>query len=201
MIRSAIACLALLFALAGCGQPAPSASPSPSGSQPSPSGAAASPSPGASPSPVIRSATDGTFELVITSPSQTWTAGETIELTAELTYVGGAASVEVTGSGSGLVGFSLEQLDGGLDVSGVSTSDCRPYQLTQGQAMSRGYQKSGGASDSDPNAAAILAFIRDPVFRLPAGSFVVRATFSGTLGGCGGEQHGLAVELPLTIVP
>jgi len=82
------------------------------------------------------------------------------------------------------------------------TSDCRPYEMVRGESANSPYEKSGAWSDSDPNAAAIQAFLRDPVFRLPAGAYVVRATFSGYLGGCmGGELHQLSVELPLTVVP
>jgi hypothetical protein len=203
MKRRLIIALGLLIALSGCGRPDASERPD----------ASADPSPQPSPSnispiqtgvverPAQRSTGDGVFELLVRSARQTWKAGEPIEVEATLTYTGEAETVEVTGSGGGLVGFGLEQLDGPLDVQGVTTSDCRPYEMVRGESAMSTFEKSGGWSDSDPNAAAIQAFLRDPLFRLPAGAFVVHATFTGYLGGCGGERHGLSVELPLTVVP
>jgi hypothetical protein len=189
----------LALALAGCASPPPSSEPSSPSSRPSQP--ASSGSPDAEASGIERSAAAADLELVIRSPQQTWTAGDPIELTADLTYVGAAGSLDVAGSGSGLVGFSLEQVDGDLDVSGISTADCRPYVLTRDEPISSSYRKSGGVSPGDPGSAAIRAFLADPIFRLPAGSFIVRATFTGYLGSCDSALPGISVELPLAIVP
>lgn len=180
--------------LAACASPVPTPSPStaPTGS-PAPSQLAVI--------PVERRAGDGAFVLTVTTPSLTWQAGQEIGFESSLTYLGPGATIEVIGSGSGLVGFTLEQLDGPLDVGGAWTADCVPYELARGKPLTSGYEKSGGWSDTDPNADVFQAFITDPVFRLPAGEYVVRTTFEGYLGGCGGERHSLTVELPLTILP
>jgi hypothetical protein len=134
-------------------------------------------------------------------PRDVWRAGVPLDLRTQLTYLGPEAVAEVTGSGSGLVGFGLEQLDGPLDLGGGWTADCRAYEMARGAPTAIEYAKSGGWSEDDPNAMLFHQFIGDPLLRLPAGSFVVTARFEGYLGGCGGEKHELAVEIPLTILP
>ncbi len=176
-----------LLAVAGCGQTVHTATPS-----------AGSP---AADVPVARVARDAAFVLALHTPSAIWSAGQPIELQTLLTYVGPLGSLEVRGSGSGLVSFAVEQLNGPLDVGGASTLDCAPYQMSRDAPMAIKYVKSGGWSEDDPNAAVFRAFVVDPLLRLPAGSFVITATFTGYLGGCGGEEHTLSVELPLTVMP
>jgi hypothetical protein len=199
MTRRLIIALGLLIALSGCGLPDASGD----SSRPS-SSVDISPNQTASEDrPVERSTGDGVFELVIRSARQTWRADEPIEVEATLTYAGEAEAVVVGGSGSGLVGFSLEQLDGPLDVEGVQMANCVPYEMVRGESTNWPYKKSGGYSPNDPNDAPIKAFLQDPVFRLPAGAYVVRANFMGLLGAFDyepdDELHELSVELPLTV--
>lgn len=188
LVHSVLA-LVVAVAVAACGGPA--ATPPPGSPTPTFIGGL----------PVERTARDGVFILAMGVASDVWRAGVPVDLRTQLTYVGPDALAEVTGSGSGLVGFGLEQLDGPLDLGGGRTADCRAYEIARGAPMPIEYTKSGGWSEDDPNAVLLHQFVGDPLLRLPAGTFVLTARFEGYLGGCGGEAHELTVEIPLTILP
>jgi hypothetical protein len=151
--------------------------------------------------PVEQTVRDDVFTLTLRAPRNVWRAGEPIGVEALLTFVGPAQQVNVVGSGSGLVMFSLEQLDGDLDVGGGADADCASHPMTRGRPVVTPYQKSGGWSAEDPNAGKLEAFFRDPVFRLPTGTYQVFATFTGFLGECGGVEHSLRADIGLLVVP
>jgi hypothetical protein len=142
---------------------------------------------------------DGDYMLVITSPQATWGAGDAIELEATLNYSGGQPEVTLTGSGSGVLFFSVDELDGDRSMDAAWHDDCKPYTFGPGDPISSPYRKSGGFTDEDPNAAFYRAYFRDPVFRLPPGAWKVTAIARFGIGAeCGGGRQ-VMLQAPLTI--
>jgi hypothetical protein len=150
--------------------------------------------------PVEARARDARFELVLRLPRLTWAAGEPIETEARLTYLGPADRIEISGSGSGLVLFGLESVEGPVRLLGAATADCVPRTIERNVPVVVPYRKSGGFSDDDPNAAWYRAFFADPLLRLSAGSWRLSATADGYLGrGCEGRRYHLLVVAELRV--
>jgi hypothetical protein len=126
--------------------------------------------PSASPQPLVRS---GGFTLEITSPRDTWEAGEPIEVTATLTYLG-AGSTAVWGAGSGPIAFGVREIGGTREMGALLTADCEAHEIGPGLFVAE-YGKSGGWGPDDPNAAFYQEFFGDPEFRLPAGRWEITA--------------------------
>lgn len=142
-------------------------------------------------SPVADEADDGSFRLKIRADSARYRQDQPIHVTATLVFLGPGDRIVAYASGSGLVGFSLEQLDGPLDMSGVSTSDCAPHELRRGQEIEFPFKKSGAYSPDDPNAGFWRTYLSDPQLRLPRGRWRIEATASLYIGECGGPEHQL----------
>ncbi len=150
--------------------------------------------------PVEARTHDEVFELVLRLPRLVWTEGEPIEAEATLTYRGPQPALRVFGSGSGLVLFALAQVDGVLQVGPAATADCVPRILERGVPLVVPYEKSGGFSATDPNAAWYRAFFADPLLRLPEGRWELSALAEGYTGaGCGDVSHRLAVSVELDV--
>lgn len=152
------------------------------------------------PLPVEVTDSDAEFRLTIIAPRTIYRSDEPIEVRATLTYIGPAAVAEVAGSGSGVVGFRLEDLEGPLDQEPISTSDCVPHHFARGVALQVPFQKSGGWSADDANAAFWKAFFDDPVLRLPAGRWRITAVASFAGRECSDDQHLLEAPLELVVV-
>jgi hypothetical protein len=161
-----------------------------------------SPAPPDVPAPVARSR-DGDFELVVRAERGTYGVGEPIGVAATLRYLGPLPSVTVWGSGSGLVGFALEQVGGPLVMAPAFTADCAAHELRRDAPLQVAFRKSGGFSNDDPDAAFWKAFFADPLFRLPAGAWRVRAESSFALAPCGPgvPSATLRSEIRLEVVP
>jgi hypothetical protein len=142
---------------------------------------------------------DDAFVLTLHGPRTAWAAGQPIELAATLTYVGPAPQASVVGSGSGLVSFSIEQIDGPFDLGGAGTADCQTRTMTRGQTEVVPYVKSGGWTGEDPMAARFKAFFADPTLKLDAGTYKVTATLEAYVGECGGALHSLSTEVVLNV--
>jgi hypothetical protein len=156
--------------------------------------------------------TDGAAMSVVDMPAagMSWTlslvpgkteyaVGEPIDIAAILAYDGDMRTRALVGSGSGLVVFSIGQLDGDLSMGGLMTSDCRPYEITSGEPLTLPYIKGGGWSADDPNAGFYREWVEDPVFTLPAGAWRVWASADFALGECGGRQVRLDASIVVTV--
>jgi hypothetical protein len=132
---------------------------------------------------------DDLFALTIQSARSRYAVDEPIVIETTLRYVGGPEQVTVTSSGGGLVGFSIEQLDGPVDALGGRDSDCREYRYGRGDVERVEFQKSGGFSNSDPMAEFWRAFYAEPLLRLPAGQYRITAQALYGQPGCGGERR------------
>jgi hypothetical protein len=140
-----------------------------------------------------------TWTLSLMPGKTEYAAGESIDVAAILAYDGELGTRTLVGSGSGLVGFSIGQLDGDLSMGGLMTSDCRPYEITSGEPLTLPYAKGAGWSADDPNAAFYEEWVRDPEFTLPAGAWRIRASANFALGECGGRMVSLDTSIVITV--
>ncbi len=125
---------------------------------------------------------DGDFRLVISTPEATWSEGEAIDVGAFLTYRGGPAEVTLSGSGSGVVGFAVEEVNGDKEMGAAWHDDCKTYKISQRDPITSPYRKSGGWAAEDPNAAFYQEFFAEPAFRLPHGRWKVTAVANFHVG-------------------
>jgi len=142
---------------------------------------------------------DGITLTAVAEPARVAT-GEVIDVTATLTN-DGADDIELSGSGSGVVFFSVTRLEDGL-TSGppVMTGDCGGHVVPAREPAVIPFAKSGGYSPDDPNAAFMEAYNADPLLTLPPGTWRIDVATYANLGpGCSGEQLDLALELIVTV--
>jgi DNA-directed RNA polymerase specialized sigma24 family protein len=166
----------------------------------------ASPPPGAtSDNPPIEgdrvTATDagGDFRLDFMVEQDRYRAGQPILADAVLTYLGDEPSVQVRGSGTGIVGFRLHQLDGLMDPGGASTTDCVRYEVSSEQPMWVEFGKSGSFDGDDPNIAFYEAYFEDHLLRLPPGRWEMVAWAGGSIGDDCGDGDPLSLEARIEI--
>lgn len=143
-------------------------------------------------------ASDHLFELEITAPA-TWTAGKPVEVGGTLTYVGKEPAVTVTGSGSGLVFWGAEQLDGPIHAEPAWTFDLRHYDFETDDIESHSFTKSGAFATDGPDAEFWSAWFDDPELRLPAGTWRIYALARYGLPGARGENE-LMADVQIQIV-
>lgn len=183
--RTAAPVLAILVALttSGCSATAPT----PHGPQLSPTGQSAS-----------ASAVDGPFTLVFEFPTATWQAGMPITGKATLSYAGPGGLV-LWGSGAGVIGMSLSEVNGTRAIGVAFTADCAQHPISPNAPVVTGLVKSGGWSDTNPNAAFDRAFFADKEYRLPAGDWDLTAEAEFLVGQCALPDHTLKATVRLHI--
>lgn len=177
----------------------------PTGSTPGTSAQSTSSAPGESASPTSSTAraetTEGPFRLVFELPKDTWRADEAIAGVATLSLVDGTG-VNLGGSGSGLIGFGIDEVDGSRHMEPVFTFDCAPYRLEAGKPMTSPIQKSGGYSEDEPNAEFYRSFFADPAVHLPPGDWKISAVASFVEGqGCSGQSHDMRASILVHVLP
>jgi len=187
--RRRLAIAVLLLLAAAC-------APGPSVTTPVPT--AATPGPSAV---LDGSAEDGTFRVTIHAERPTYRASEVIGISATLAYIGAAATVDALGSGNGLVGFGLRQLDGHLRMDPLWEQSCRTYPMKRDAVVAVPFAKSGGFIPTDPDGPFWQAFFADPVLHLPAGTWQIDAILDAYLGACGGEHHALTASVTVRVEP
>jgi hypothetical protein len=166
---------------------------------------ASAPTPGGPPpSPssevVTASTVYGDYQLTVTSPRATWGTDEAIEVEATLKYLGAEQEVTLRGPGSGLIGFSLEELTGDRIMGAAFNADCAPHTISPSEPISTPFIKSGGYSPDEPDAAFWEAFFADPELRLPAGEWEIIAGAAFDEGDdCTTSPTYLTVAITLTV--
>lgn len=126
--------------------------------------------------------------------------GEPIEVET-LLEVDGRDALLVTGSGSGIVGFSVTRIEDGL-TSGppASSGDCARHLLRADEPMVVPFTKSGGWSPDDPNADFLRAYFAEPELTLPPGTWRIDAAVQATIGeDCTGQPLDLSLGLLVTV--
>lgn len=138
--------------------------------------------------------------LSVTAEPAVVAAGAPIEVEATVTN-DGDAPIELSGSGSGFVFFSVTRIEDGL-TSGepAVTDDCAPHVVPVGEPIVVPFAKSGGWSEDDPNAAFLRTYFADPELTLPAGTWRIDVSTAATIGqGCVGEPLDLETALLVTV--
>lgn len=143
---------------------------------------------------------DGSFELTLRAERDRYRSDEAIAIAATWTYLGPAETIEITGSGGGIVGFGLREIGGRRQLQAARTADCRIYRFTRGQPTAQPYVKSGGFSpDTDPDAAFWADFFKDGELRLPAGRWEISAVADYLGAGCTLPSVTVTASVTLTI--
>jgi len=144
---------------------------------------------------------DPLFAVRIRAEPAVYRSGQPIRITAWLTYTGPKAEEKLVGSGSGLVLFSWEQLDGRLRQEAVATADCVPYSIKRVEPLVVPFAKAGAYQGDDPDVGFWQQYFADPVLRLPAGRYRIQALPRLTIGECGGPEHRLDATVEITVLP
>ena len=177
--RGAVAAIVLAL-VAACGQ-----APTPSG----PTG-----------QPIVVVGRDAGFALSMRVGSDVVDAGVPIDVSSILTWEGAAPSATIWGSGGGPVSFSLEQVGGPLNIGGAMTADCAKHEYARLVPTAIPFQKSGGYTADDPNAAFYRTYFADPVLRLPAGRWKLTAIANGYLKPCDMNARQVNITLQAEIL-
>jgi hypothetical protein len=139
----------------------------------------------------------GYIALTLTSERTEYTAGEPIEIQAELFYDGTEPTLTLSGVTTLVNGFGIEQLDGPLAMGPGWDEPCVRHEIRAFEPISFPYVKSAGWSQDDPDADFLEEWVRDPELRLPAGTWLVTAYSEFAIGSeCAAAQ----VELEASIV-
>lgn len=138
--------------------------------------------------PVSAVADDGVFRLEIGIPQVDYATTDPIRPSARLSYIGAQDAV-VYGHASPAVYFTIQQLDGSAQMGGGADDLCELTTLRRDQPAVVAFAKAGQIG-----LGFDLAWFRDPVLRLPAGTWRIGVSFEGTIPACdiGSETHRLA---------
>jgi hypothetical protein len=155
-----------------------------------------SPTPGPG-GPVVGTAEDSNFRLVLTTPRSTYTTNDAIEPVATVTYLGPNAT-ETMFHAMYPVGFQIEEVGGVRNMGGGMEQPCKSTELARGGSDALPFGKAG--SPDDPTAGFDIDWYQDPVLRLPIGTWRIIAHLDIQLGKCGGDPHQLTVENVVRVV-
>jgi hypothetical protein len=157
---------------------------------------------GASPDtgPITSSAEGNGFVLAVTLPTNTYTPVDPIDLQVTLTWQGAEPTKKVWGSAGGPLMFALKQLDGPIEIGPASDAACGIHEFVRGVPQVSGYRKSGGYSDTDPNAAFYKAFFADPMLRLPVGQWRISVIVDGYLAECAQNAPPLSLNASVDVL-
>lgn len=144
---------------------------------------------------------DGDFELTIRSDKTTYRPNEPIEVIGSLVYNGPADRVEIAHDSSGMILFgSRERIYGSINLSTATRLMCTRSTLQRNVPVDMPFRKGGGFPGDHPNVDFFRAFMLDPVFRLPAGTWHLYAVSSGgCMAGLGNPQFELEAEIAVEV--
>jgi hypothetical protein len=146
---------------------------------------------------------DESFTFTLTASQGRYRAGQLIEVSATLEFLGPGSEAVMLGSGHGFIGFGVKSSDPPVITHPVSTSDCSPHEISNGVPQVFPFVKSGGYSEGDPADAFARAFLATEDLRLPPGTWTIFAgTGFYTAADCGvGPLHSLTTEVTITVEP
>ena len=148
--------------------------------------------------PVTASQGDDTLRLTLTTPHGIYDPNDAIQPVASIAYFGPQAEATIF-TDEPVVLFSLEELGGGRRMDPIRLFLCVHTRVDQAAPLTFPFEKAGGSGTSFDSA-----WYRDPVLRLPVGTWRIRAelmaeTTDGT-DPCGGIPHNFAVENIIDVV-
>jgi hypothetical protein len=148
--------------------------------------------------PVIDRADDGAFRLELVTPRRTYAPGDPIGTTATVTYLGPLEETAIARGGS-IVGFAIDEVGGDRRMDGGMTAQCSPASMRRDEPLTIPFEKAGSIGE----AGFDRAWYDDPLLRLPAGTWRIRAylaisTSDGTTV-CGGRGHPVEVQNVITV--
>jgi hypothetical protein len=144
---------------------------------------------------------EGPFQLVFELPKDTWRADEAIDGLATLSLLEGTG-MDIGGSGGGLLGFGIDEVNGSRHMGPAWRLDCHTYRLIRDHPMTSPINKSGGFSADEPNANFYRAFFADPVVHLPPGDWRITAVAHFVEGtACGGASRELRASILIHVLP
>ena len=179
--------------------------------------ASSEPSAATSDGQVVQTTRSGDFELTIRAGQARYVAGESIDISATLTYLGQdpvvihhASGASVPGRGSvdgpdtggegGPIGFGIvEPVLGDLVVGTGWDLSCGQSTLEPGEELAVPFQKGGGWSSNHPRAAEYRAYLEDPDLRLATGTWHIYAVAEFSIGDCGTEPIKMRIEIPIEV--
>ena len=162
--------------------------------------AACAAQPAPSDGPVTATAAGHGLTLSIRAEQSAVRAGDRIEVGATVRHAG-VGDLVVSGSGMGVVGFTITRLEDGLTSGGpVMTGDCVPHVIPPGAGLRYPFAKSGASVPGEPNAWFLQDYFAEPRLTLPAGTWRIEARTYGNLGeGCTGELLELSAAVDVVV--
>lgn len=124
--------------------------------------------------PLMTSDAFGEFVLDIGVESARVRAGQPIFVNATLRYIGADDVAVVSGSGYGMTAIGVTQTDGPIGLGGGETADCAKHAISRDSGL-RVEGKSGGFDGADPLTPFYEVFFKDPLLRLPPGTYEIGA--------------------------
>jgi hypothetical protein len=92
--------------------------------------------------------------------------------------------VDLRGSGSGLIAFEFTEVGGSRDMGPERTLDCAPYRLDPDHAITSAITKSGGYSETGPDADFLRSFFAGDEVHLSPGNWTIAAIAMFSATGC-----------------
>lgn len=141
----------------------------------------------------------GAYTIELRSEQAVYHASDVVKVAGAFTY-SGSETIDVQGF-KPLV-FSVLEPVYGISLSGLTTDDCNFATLEPGLRIDAPFRKSGGVSGSDPEHDFKLAYLNDPVFRLPPGTWHIVLSGSFWEDTCGGGREiRLSTQIEIVVLP
>ena len=160
--------------------------------------------PGTDNGAAIGESKDGPFDLMIRSPKAAYEQNEPIQITGSLMYNGPQTAVGIAhalGADEGPLVFSIDEpVLGDLRLATVVPQPCLHSELRRDVPLAASFAKGGVWDGDDPQASAYLAYVQDPVLRLPPGTWHARVTASFSVGDCSSnDRHEMNATVTIVV--
>jgi hypothetical protein len=149
--------------------------------------------------PVVGRGTEGPFAIELRAPRRVYSESEVIGVTGAFMY-SGDTPVEVQGL---KLAYSIAEPVYGISVGDISTLECGHQVLRPGERLTSLFHQSGGLSGDDPLRGLKRAYLNEPVFTLPPGTWHLRYGASLFEGRCSTDtpKRTLSAEIEIVVVP